>query len=164
DLNFLVPLYNNGPWALAQPALAHHRASDQPICVKVAWVDSNGITPATMMSNRGASTIIKTENEETVNEDVTFPTAVMINVITHGCLIARESLPGLKTCIQVHAGQAGHASAACQHLGTTTPSGTYLQALVMEIIVTFSMMFVTSDVATDSEVVRSSYLELIIIS
>jgi len=40
-----------------------------------------------------------------------------------------------------------------KHLGTTTPSGTDLQALVMEIIVTFSMMFVTSAVATDSKAV-----------
>ncbi|XP_076911396.1 aquaporin NIP2-1-like [Bidens hawaiensis] len=40
-----------------------------------------------------------------------------------------------------------------KHLGTTTPSGTDLQALIMEIIVTFSMMFVTSAVATDSKAV-----------
>ncbi|XP_071694028.1 aquaporin NIP2-1-like [Rutidosis leptorrhynchoides] len=40
-----------------------------------------------------------------------------------------------------------------KHLGTTTPSGTNLQALIMEIIVTFSMMFVTSAVATDSKAV-----------
>ncbi|KAK1423331.1 hypothetical protein QVD17_18629 [Tagetes erecta] len=40
-----------------------------------------------------------------------------------------------------------------QHLGTTTPSGTDLQALIMEIIVTFTMMFVTSAVATDSKAV-----------
>ncbi|KAJ0554110.1 putative major intrinsic protein [Helianthus annuus] len=40
-----------------------------------------------------------------------------------------------------------------KHLGTTTPSGTDLQALVMEIIVTFCMMFVTSAVATDSKAV-----------
>ncbi|XP_076937216.1 aquaporin NIP2-1-like [Bidens hawaiensis] len=39
------------------------------------------------------------------------------------------------------------------NLGTTTPSGTGLQALIMEIIVTFSMMFVTSAVATDSKAV-----------
>ncbi|KAL8248746.1 hypothetical protein R6Q59_005614 [Mikania micrantha] len=38
-------------------------------------------------------------------------------------------------------------------LGTTTPSGTDLQALIMEIIVTFTMMFVTSAVATDSKAV-----------
>ncbi|XP_056695903.1 aquaporin NIP2-2 isoform X2 [Spinacia oleracea] len=36
-------------------------------------------------------------------------------------------------------------------LGTTTPSGTTLQALIMEVVVTFSMMFVTSAVATDSK-------------
>ncbi|KAM0058207.1 putative major intrinsic protein [Helianthus debilis subsp. tardiflorus] len=41
-----------------------------------------------------------------------------------------------------------------KHLGTTTPSGTDLQALIMEIIVTFCMMFVTSAVATDSKAVR----------
>ncbi|KAI3665871.1 hypothetical protein L6452_44506 [Arctium lappa] len=40
-----------------------------------------------------------------------------------------------------------------KHLGTTTPSGTDLQALIMEIIVTFTMMFVTSAVATDSKAV-----------
>ncbi|KAI7754928.1 hypothetical protein M8C21_027038 [Ambrosia artemisiifolia] len=40
-----------------------------------------------------------------------------------------------------------------KHLGTTTPSGTDIQALVMEIIVTFCMMFVTSAVATDSKAV-----------
>jgi aquaporin NIP len=44
-----------------------------------------------------------------------------------------------------------------KHLGTTTPSGTELQALIMEIIVTFSMIFVTSAVATDSKAVRSLY-------
>ncbi|KAL7611319.1 hypothetical protein Lser_V15G13029 [Lactuca serriola] len=40
-----------------------------------------------------------------------------------------------------------------KHLGTTTPSGTDEQALIMEIIVTFTMMFVTSAVATDSKAV-----------
>ncbi|EXB31967.1 Aquaporin NIP2-1 [Morus notabilis] len=40
-----------------------------------------------------------------------------------------------------------------QHLGTTTPSGTDVQALVMEIVVTFIMMFVTSAVATDTKAV-----------
>ncbi|CAH1413122.1 unnamed protein product [Lactuca virosa] len=40
-----------------------------------------------------------------------------------------------------------------KHLGTTTPSGTNEQALIMEIIVTFTMMFVTSAVATDSKAV-----------
>ncbi|KAJ0432972.1 putative major intrinsic protein [Helianthus annuus] len=38
-------------------------------------------------------------------------------------------------------------------LGTTTPSGTDVQALIMEIIVTFCMMFVTSAVATDAKAV-----------
>ncbi|KAI3831910.1 hypothetical protein MKX03_022282 [Papaver bracteatum] len=40
-----------------------------------------------------------------------------------------------------------------KNLGTTSPSGTDLQALVMEIVVTFSMMFVTSAVATDTKAV-----------
>ncbi|KAL8248741.1 hypothetical protein R6Q59_005609 [Mikania micrantha] len=39
------------------------------------------------------------------------------------------------------------------NLGTTTPTGTDAQALIMEIVVTFSMMFVTSAVATDSKAV-----------
>ncbi|XP_010937151.1 aquaporin NIP2-1 [Elaeis guineensis] len=39
------------------------------------------------------------------------------------------------------------------NLGTTTPSGTVWQALVMEIIVTFCMMFVTLAVATDTKAV-----------
>ncbi|KAL9227012.1 hypothetical protein vseg_002760 [Gypsophila vaccaria] len=38
-------------------------------------------------------------------------------------------------------------------VGTTSPSGTNLQAFIMEIIVTFTMMFVTSAVATDSKAV-----------
>ncbi|PON67309.1 Major intrinsic protein [Trema orientale] len=38
-------------------------------------------------------------------------------------------------------------------IGTTTPSGTDGQALGMEIVVTFSMMFVTSAVATDTKAV-----------
>ena len=42
------------------------------------------------------------------------------------------------------------------HLGTTTPSGTDLQALIMEIIVTFIMMFVTSAVATDCKAVSTN--------
>ena len=42
-----------------------------------------------------------------------------------------------------------------KHIGTTSPSGTYAQALVMEIVVTFSMMFITSAVATDTKAVRS---------
>lgn len=40
-------------------------------------------------------------------------------------------------------------------LGTTTPSGTPARSLIMEIVV-FSMMFVTSAVATDTEAVRAS--------
>ncbi|XP_008784026.2 aquaporin NIP2-1-like [Phoenix dactylifera] len=39
------------------------------------------------------------------------------------------------------------------NLGTTTPSGTPWQALVMEIVVTFCMMFVTLAVATDTKAV-----------
>lgn len=41
-----------------------------------------------------------------------------------------------------------------EHLGTTTPSGTDVQALIMEIVVTFIMMFVTSAVATDTKAVN----------
>ncbi|KAL3624027.1 Aquaporin NIP2-1 [Castilleja foliolosa] len=40
-----------------------------------------------------------------------------------------------------------------KHVGTTSPSGTDNQALVMEIIVTFSMMFITSAVATDTKAI-----------
>ncbi|XP_071694678.1 aquaporin NIP2-1-like [Rutidosis leptorrhynchoides] len=40
-----------------------------------------------------------------------------------------------------------------KYIGVTTPSGTDLQALIMEIVVTFTMMFVTSAVATDSKAV-----------
>ncbi|KAI0494641.1 hypothetical protein KFK09_024782 [Dendrobium nobile] len=40
-----------------------------------------------------------------------------------------------------------------KNLGTTTPAGTPLQALIMEIVVTFIMMFVTSAVATDTRAV-----------
>ncbi|XP_022149783.1 aquaporin NIP2-1-like [Momordica charantia] len=40
-----------------------------------------------------------------------------------------------------------------KHVGTTSPSGSDFQALVMEIVVTFSMMFVTSAVATDTKAV-----------
>ncbi|XP_062103322.1 aquaporin NIP2-1-like [Humulus lupulus] len=40
-----------------------------------------------------------------------------------------------------------------QYIGTTTPSGTDVQALIMEIVVTFIMMFVTSAVATDTKAV-----------
>ncbi|XP_065002331.1 aquaporin NIP2-2-like [Musa acuminata AAA Group] len=38
-------------------------------------------------------------------------------------------------------------------LGTTTPSGTPARSLIMEVVVTFSMMFVTSAVATDTKAV-----------
>ncbi|CAL9161434.1 unnamed protein product [Musa hybrid cultivar] len=41
-------------------------------------------------------------------------------------------------------------------LGTTTPSGTPARSLIMEVVVTFSMMFVTSAVATDTKAVRAS--------
>ncbi|KAL6143465.1 hypothetical protein ACLB2K_054160 [Fragaria x ananassa] len=40
-----------------------------------------------------------------------------------------------------------------KHVGTTSPSGSELQALVTEIIVTFSMMFITSAVATDTKAI-----------
>ncbi|KAJ4974679.1 hypothetical protein NE237_007853 [Protea cynaroides] len=40
-----------------------------------------------------------------------------------------------------------------KNLGTTSPSGSSLQALVMEIVVTFSMMFITSAVATDTKAI-----------
>nr|XP_027075395.1 aquaporin NIP2-1-like isoform X2 [Coffea arabica] len=40
-----------------------------------------------------------------------------------------------------------------EHVGTTSPPGTTIQALVMEIVVTFSMMFVTSAVATDTKAI-----------
>ena len=42
-----------------------------------------------------------------------------------------------------------------KNVGTTSPSGTNIQALIMEIVVTFSMMFVTSAVATDTKAVRN---------
>ncbi|KAK9107615.1 hypothetical protein Syun_023626 [Stephania yunnanensis] len=38
-----------------------------------------------------------------------------------------------------------------ERIGTTSPSGSDLQALVFEIVVTFSMMFITSAVATDTK-------------
>ncbi|RWW31753.1 hypothetical protein GW17_00003612 [Ensete ventricosum] len=44
------------------------------------------------------------------------------------------------------------------NLGTTAPSDTALKALVMEIVVTFCMMFVTSAVATDSKAVSPHQL------
>lgn len=40
-------------------------------------------------------------------------------------------------------------------IGTTTPSGPHWQALVVEIVVTFNMMFVTCAVATDSRAVSA---------
>ncbi|KAJ4707447.1 Aquaporin NIP2-1 like [Melia azedarach] len=40
-----------------------------------------------------------------------------------------------------------------KYVGTTSPSGSDLQALVMEIVVTFSMMFITSAVATDTKAI-----------
>ncbi|KAJ9173289.1 hypothetical protein P3X46_016440 [Hevea brasiliensis] len=40
-----------------------------------------------------------------------------------------------------------------KQVGTTSPSGSDLQALIMEIVVTFSMMFVTSAVATDTKAI-----------
>lgn len=40
-----------------------------------------------------------------------------------------------------------------KNLGTTTPSGTDTQALIMEIVVTFSMMFIASPVSTDTTAV-----------
>ncbi|KAL3844663.1 hypothetical protein ACJIZ3_002066 [Penstemon smallii] len=38
-------------------------------------------------------------------------------------------------------------------VGTTSPSGTDIQALIIEIVVTFSMMFITSAVATDTKAI-----------
>ncbi|OWM73954.1 hypothetical protein CDL15_Pgr022225 [Punica granatum] len=40
-----------------------------------------------------------------------------------------------------------------KHVGTTAPSGSDAHALIMEIVVTFSMMFVASAVATDTKAV-----------
>ncbi|PON67310.1 Major intrinsic protein [Trema orientale] len=40
-----------------------------------------------------------------------------------------------------------------RNVGTTLPSGTLTQALIMEIVVTFSMMFITSAVATDTKAI-----------
>ena len=42
-----------------------------------------------------------------------------------------------------------------KNLGTTTPSGSDSQALIMEIVVTFSMMFIASAVSTDTAAVRA---------
>lgn len=44
-----------------------------------------------------------------------------------------------------------------KHVGTTSQSGSDIQALMMEIIVTFSTIFVTSAVATDIKAVRTYY-------
>lgn len=46
------------------------------------------------------------------------------------------------------------------NIGTTTPSGTNFQAFMMEVVVTFSMMFVTSAVATDTRAVSDFLLYL----
>ena len=43
-------------------------------------------------------------------------------------------------------------------IGTTTPTGPHWHALVIEIIVTFNMMFVTLAVATDTRAVRNPQL------
>ncbi|KAK2994628.1 hypothetical protein RJ640_025682 [Escallonia rubra] len=40
-----------------------------------------------------------------------------------------------------------------KYVGTTSPSGAEVQALIMEIVVTFSMMFITSAVATDTKAI-----------
>ncbi|PON32061.1 Major intrinsic protein [Parasponia andersonii] len=40
-----------------------------------------------------------------------------------------------------------------KNVGITLPSGTVTQALIMEIVVTFSMMFITSAVATDTKAI-----------
>ncbi|KAK6928189.1 Major intrinsic protein [Dillenia turbinata] len=40
-----------------------------------------------------------------------------------------------------------------KHIGATSPSGSYVQALVTEIVVTFNMMFVTLAVATDTKAI-----------
>jgi aquaporin NIP len=39
-------------------------------------------------------------------------------------------------------------------LGTTSPTGTEIEALVTEIVVTFTMMFTASAVATDTKAVK----------
>lgn len=41
-----------------------------------------------------------------------------------------------------------------KELGTTSPTGTEIEALVMEIVVTFTMMFTASAVATDTKAVK----------
>ncbi|KAM5581407.1 aquaporin NIP2-1-like [Rosa sericea] len=40
-----------------------------------------------------------------------------------------------------------------KHVGTTSPSGSDFQALITEIVMTFSMMFITSAVATDTKAI-----------
>nr|XP_011467966.1 PREDICTED: aquaporin NIP2-1-like [Fragaria vesca subsp. vesca] len=40
-----------------------------------------------------------------------------------------------------------------KHVGTTSPSGSDIQALIVEIVMTFSMMFITSAVATDTKAI-----------
>ncbi|XWS40879.1 hypothetical protein CRYUN_Cryun17cG0033900 [Craigia yunnanensis] len=40
-----------------------------------------------------------------------------------------------------------------KQVGTTSPSGSDFQALIMEIVVTFTMMFITSAVATDTKAI-----------
>lgn len=46
------------------------------------------------------------------------------------------------------------------NIGTTTPSGSALQSLVTEIVVTFNMMFVTAAVATDAKAVIKRSINL----
>ena len=48
-----------------------------------------------------------------------------------------------------------------KNVGTTLPSGTDNQALIMEIVVTFSMMFITSAVATDTKAVYITHPPLL---
>ncbi|KAL6143466.1 hypothetical protein ACLB2K_054161 [Fragaria x ananassa] len=40
-----------------------------------------------------------------------------------------------------------------KHVGTTSPSGSDIQALIVEIVMTFCMMFITSAVATDTKAI-----------
>jgi aquaporin NIP len=47
---------------------------------------------------------------------------------------------------------------AVSNTGITIPSGTVLQALAMEVVVSFVLMFVTSAVATDSSAVSSFFV------
>ncbi|KAL6143464.1 hypothetical protein ACLB2K_054159 [Fragaria x ananassa] len=41
-----------------------------------------------------------------------------------------------------------------KHVGTTSPSGSDIQALIVEIVMTFCMMFITSAVDTDTKAVQ----------